>query len=200
MQIRGRREPYRLPTRAAYRRARLADGPCNGLVRRISPEKRTLIAMAKPLYAAATEVTPAKSRAEIETLLGRYGADAFGYVTEPGRAAVVFRINGRQIRFKLNLPDPGARQFTHNSRGARTVEAAARAYEQACRQCWRALALVIKAKLEAVAAGIVTMEDEFLAQTILPDGSTVAEWTGPQLTAAYQTGSMPTRLLIEGPR
>jgi hypothetical protein len=59
---------------------------------------------------------------------------------------------------------------------------------------------VIKAKLEAVAAGITTIEDEFLAHTVLPDGSTFGEWAKPQLEEAYRLGSMPTHLLIEGPR
>ena len=35
-------------------------------------------------------------------------------------------------------------------------------WEQACRQRWRALALVIKAKLEAIDAEISTFEEEFL--------------------------------------
>ena len=52
---------------------------------------------------------------------------------------------------------------------------------QAERQRWRALAMVIQAKLEAVSAGITTLEDEFLAWTVLADGRTVAEWAQPQI-------------------
>lgn len=65
---------------------------------------------------------------------------------------------------------------------------------------WRALALVIKAKLEAVAAGITTIEDEFLAHTVLPDGQTVGEFMQPQIAIAYERGSMPTTLMLEGPK
>ena len=54
-----------------------------------------------------------------------------------------------------------------------------------------ALALVIKAKLEAVAAQISTVEEEFLAHICLPDGSTVGDWAAPQLAIAYERGSMP---------
>lgn len=56
------------------------------------------------------------------------------------------------------------------------------------------LALVIKAKLEAVAAGITSFEDEFLAHIMLPSGGTVGEWARPQLEVAYSTGAMPALL------
>lgn len=150
-------------------------------------------------YAATTDVSVAKSRAEIEATLERYGADAFAYFTEAERAMIGFRISGRQVRFVVHLPAKGLREFTHHSRGERTPEAALAAWEQACRQKWRALALVIKAKLEAVAAGITTIEDEFLAHTLLPDGATVGEWARPQLAVAYRDGAMPTGLLLRGP-
>jgi hypothetical protein len=137
---------------------------------------------------------------EIERTLQRYGADAFAYFSEAGRAMIAFRLGGRQIKFILALPDKGLREFTHHTRGVRTADAAMAAWEQACRQRWRALALVIKAKLEAVAAGITTVEDEFLAHTVLPDGRTVGEWAKPELDEAYRIGAMPKSLLIEGPR
>ena len=60
----------------------------------------------------------------------------------------------------------------------------------------------MKAKLEAVDAGISTFEDEFLSATLLPDGHTVGEWAQPQLEHAYSTGLMPGRMLLalpEGP-
>ncbi|MCF7821873.1 MAG: hypothetical protein K9M17_05480 [Mariprofundaceae bacterium] len=62
------------------------------------------------------------------------------------------------------------------------------------RQAWRALNLVVKAKLEAVESGITTFEDEFLAHIMLPDGSTVGHLMRPQLEAAYDSGSMPKGL------
>lgn len=151
-------------------------------------------------YAAETSVSVEKSRAEIERILARYGADAFAYYAEAQRAMIAFRMDTRQIKFVLILPDKARKEFTHHARGMRTTEAALGQWEQACRQRWRALALVIKAKLEAVAAGITTIEDEFLAHTVLPNGSTVGEWAKPQLEEAYRLGAMPTSLLIEGPR
>lgn len=123
-----------------------------------------------------------------------------GYSTE-GRAAMIgFRLGGRYVRFQIELPDPDDQEFTHHSRGRRTADAAEKAWEQGCRQVWRALALVIKAKLEAVAAGITTVEDEFLAHTVLPDGSTFGDWAKPQIEKAYAIGAMPTSLLLGGPK
>jgi hypothetical protein len=84
------------------------------------------------------------------------------YGWQDGSAVIAFRANDRRVRFMLPLPDRNAKEFTHHDRGPRQFEAAERLYEQAIRQRWRALALVIKAKLEAVEAGISEFEDEFL--------------------------------------
>lgn len=153
-------------------------------------------------YAADTSVSVERSRGEIEGILRRYKADAFGYATNARGATVMFTMGGRHIKFILPLPDPTAKEFTHTpAKGwARTAAEAERAWEQACRQRWRALALVIKAKLEAVNAGITTVEDEFLAHTVLPDGRTMGEWAKPQIEDAYRLGHMPQHLQIEGPR
>lgn len=147
-------------------------------------------------YAAGTDVSSDKSRSEIERTLRRYGADAFGYTWGRGAAQVAFSMAGRNIRFTLPLPDPDSTQFTHTpGRGIeRTAAAREAAYEQAVRQRWRALALVIKAKLEAVESGISTVEEEFLAHIALPDGRTVSDWLGPQLAAVYARDAMPALL------
>lgn len=150
-----------------------------------------------PKYAEATTVASDRSRAEIERTLRRYGASAFAYGWEDQTAHVAFKIGGRQIRFRIPLPDRAG--FTRTPTGrTRSQSAADEAWEQAVRQRWRALALVIKAKLEAVEAGITTVEDEFLAAVALPDGRTVGEWVRPQLAVAYGRGDMPA-LLPGGP-
>lgn len=144
-------------------------------------------------YAETTSVTSDKSRAEIERTLSRYGATSFMYGWDQQAAIVGFVADDRQVRFTLPMPDKAAREFTHTPsknlrRSADQVEAA---YEQAVRQRWRALALVIKAKLEAVQAGIVTFEEEFLAHILLPSGDTVGEWITPQLEETYEHATMP---------
>lgn len=146
-------------------------------------------------YAENTTVTADRSRAEIERTLTRYGASAFAYGWDQGQAAIGFQAHGRRIQFHLPLPDRNERRFTHTPTGGRRGEdGVTKEWERACRQRWRALALVIKAKLEAVEAGIVEFEDEFLAQTVLPSGGTVASWLQPQIQRAYETGEMPSML------
>ena len=145
-------------------------------------------------FAAKTTVSTEKSRAEIEAILRRYGASAFMYAWEGNRAIIGFRARDRHIRFTLPLPDRESKEFTHSSRGPRSPDAVTVLWEQACRQSWRALALVIKAKLEAVEAGIVEFESEFLAHIVLPNGSTVGAWVRPQVALAYDSGDMPKML------
>lgn len=151
-------------------------------------------------YAADTTVSQDRSRNEIEATLKRYGATSFMYATGEAGAMIMFHIADRRVKFVLTLPDRKAKEFTHSSRGPRAPDVAEKAWEQAGRQRWRALALVIKAKLEAVTSGITTIEDEFLAHTVLPDGQTVGQFMKPQIAIAYERGDMPTTLLLEGPR
>lgn len=147
-------------------------------------------------YAENTSVSSDKSRTEIERILRRYGAEQFAYGWQSDGAMIAFVAHDRQIRFSLPLPDKNADEFkrTPVRRNWRDPEQVEAAYEQAIRQRWRALALVIKAKLEAVEAGITTFEDEFLAHTALPSGETVGQWIGPQLEAAYEINTMPSLL------
>ena len=90
-----------------------------------------------------------------------------------GRAVVSFRAQNRYIRFAMEIP----------------------LIAQEERQRWRALVLVIKAKLEAVESGITTFENEFLAHIVLPDNRTVGEWLAPQIDSAYEEGGMPKLLM-----
>jgi len=59
---------------------------------------------------------------------------------------------------------------------------------------WRALALVVKAKLEAVEVGISTFDEEFLSNIVLPDNTTVGAHMIPQVERSYLDGSMPLML------
>lgn len=142
-------------------------------------------------FAEGTTVSVEKSRAEIEKLITRYGATSTAFMNAPGRAVVCFEAGGRRIMFELRLPDIGEKRFQRDGRGSMlTVQERAERWEQACRQSWRALALVIKAKLEAVAAGITSFEDEFLAHIVMPDGQTVATHIKPRIAEAYAGGTM----------
>ena len=151
-------------------------------------------------YAADTSVSVEASRAEIERTLQRYDAASFSYGWDQEQAVIQFQKDGRYIRFVLPLPDRQDSQFWRTpSKGLkRTAEQAYAAWEQACRQKWRALNLAIKAKLEAVEAGISTFENEFQAYILLPNGQTVGEAVKPAIDSAYESGQMPTSLLALG--
>lgn len=153
-------------------------------------------------YAKDTEVSADRSRALIERELARYGATSFQYGWEDSGdqvvAAVGFRMHDRMIRFVLPMPSQSDPEFTHTpSRGTRRSETQAHAaWEKATRQRWRALHLVVKAKLEAVESEISTFEEEFLSHIVLPNGKTVAQMALPEIERAYSSGRMPRRLLL----
>lgn len=153
-------------------------------------------------YAAQTSVSVEKSKSEIERTLQRYGASQFIYGWDQQEAVIGFVVDSdeqmRQVRFKVKVPEIADFFVTANYR-ARSRAAAEKAWEQAQRQRWRALLLVIKAKLEAIEAGIATFEDEFLAYTMLPSGETVSEWIQPQLDEVYREGVMPGTLRLALP-
>lgn len=52
-----------------------------------------------------------------------------------------------------------------------------------------------KAKFEAIETGISTIEREFLADLLLPDGRSIEQFIIPQLQRAYERGGMPRLLL-----
>ncbi|MGM8931429.1 hypothetical protein [Salinicola halophyticus] len=146
-------------------------------------------------YAENTSVSSERSPAEIEQTLSRYGADGFMYGWDGGTAVLAFHMHGRRIRFDLQMPERNAEEFVKTETGCdRSAAQACKAWEQACRQRWRALALVIKAKLEAAESGITMFEEEFLAHIVLPNGGTVGGWMLPQVKDAYQSGHMPPLL------
>jgi len=148
-------------------------------------------------FAEDTSVSVEKTRAELETVLNKFGATSFGYLTEPGRAIIGFRFHDKNIRFFLPLPSPTENRFTEYKRGEwgslqrRTPDAARSLWEQACRSAWRALFNCVKFKLVAVDCKITSFEEEFLAHVVLPDGRTAGEMMIPQIDEAYKSGLMP---------
>lgn len=147
-------------------------------------------------YAENTSVSAEKSRAEIERTLQRYGASGFLYGWQEQRAIIGFHMHSRQIKFVLEMPNCLDATFwiTPGRHRQRSESQAHAAWEQATRQRWRALALAVKAKLEAVEAGIATFDDEFLPYIVLPGGKTVSEWIIPQIQSAYDSGTVPKML------
>lgn len=148
-------------------------------------------------YAENTSVSCAKSRMEIEETLARYGADSFAYASTGGKAMIAFRMHERQAKLMVPLPKIEEYQYTDKGR-KRTEDSQYSAWEQGCRQIWRVMLLMIKAKLEAIELEATTFDREFLASTLLPDGRTVEEHVLPQIERAYETGEVPPVMLMLG--
>lgn len=126
-------------------------------------------------YASNTTVSTDRSLDEIKRSVRRYGGTEFAFMESESATAIAFTIQGLQVRMDVRLPDPKAAEFqyTPGRNLRRDSDTAYREWEKTCRQKYRALALVVKAKLEAVDAGISTVEREFLADILLPNGGTV---------------------------
>jgi hypothetical protein len=126
-------------------------------------------------YAQGTSVPVVKTRMAIEKLLRDHGANEFasGSDLKTRKGYIGFTINGRQYRVPI-LPRPVSKKDV----------------EQIEREQWRAMLLVIKAKLEFIASGLSTPEREFLADAVLPNGSTVGDYVEPRLKAAYENGEV----------
>ena len=105
-------------------------------------------------YAERTKVPVLQSRNEIEKTLQRYGADKFLYGHERGMAMVGFQMNDRHIKIMLPLPEGESPKD-----------------QQETRRRWRSLAMIIKAKLEAVASGVSVFDEEFMAHIVSPSRS-----------------------------
>lgn len=143
-------------------------------------------------YAADTSTSVEKTRAELENVIRKFGADAFAYAMDGKQAMIQFRAKGKQVRFVLPLPNPDERRFTQSSTGPRASDVAYAKWEQGCRAAWRALFLVVKAKLVAVESSIVAFDSEFMAYIVLPNGRTAGEEILPMIDEAYSTGRMPS--------
>jgi hypothetical protein len=141
-------------------------------------------------YAAKTDVPVSRSFDEIKRTLTRFGADGFGYVEMGNVVGITFQIKSLRVQMKMTLPD--REQFARNSYGnRRTASAIDKDHEQACRQKWRTVANGIKAKLALVDDGISTVEREFLADLVLPNGETVGERVIPELHESIRANELP---------
>ena len=124
-------------------------------------------------YAEKTPVSVVDTIAEIRRIIVKHGGAQFVFGVSDDHVLIGFTKNGRQVRL----------QVPQNSKE-----------EQRNKALCRALLLVTKAKLEAVAAGVSVFEDEFLASVVLPDGQLVSQQARPSIAAAYEGRTMPPLL------
>jgi len=148
-------------------------------------------------YASNTTVSPEKTQTDIKETLRRYGATKFAIMEETDKAHVMFEVQNLMIQLTVGLPNKDGFIKTGAGR-SRKKSAADEAYNQAIRQRWRALLLAIKAKLEAVESGISTLEKEFLAFIMLPNGQSIGDHIIPKIKKIAGTGEMPKLLTYGG--
>lgn len=148
----------------------------------------------RSLYAEGTTVSVEQSRQEVMRLLERYGAEQFMFGQDGERTVFQFRMEGVYIKQSVARPDVEDFAVTDCGR-ARTDAQIEQAVDREWRRRWRALVLILKAKLEIVASGESTVVREFMPDILLTDGSTIEQRVAPQLAA----GAMP-KLLTDGGR
>ena len=117
--------------------------------------------MALGNYAAGTQVPIARSKAELERTLEAYGADQYMAGWDNKREIVAFRHTESQLMIRFEIPT--------------TDE------EREHRRQWRVLVYVVKAKLESIASGVSTFQEEFFAWVVQPNGRTFGEQYIPLL-------------------
>lgn len=139
-------------------------------------------------YASTTSVPVDRSQGEIRKLLGKYMATAFAFGEQNNQAVVQFEMKNRRIRFNLPLPVAGKEK---DKKGCIMSQ---KHIEQLERSRWRCLLLCIKGKLESVESGITTLEQEFMAHIVLPNGQTVDQVVLPEIENAYSNKKMPLLL------
>ena len=149
-------------------------------------------------YAENTTVPIERSRSEIETVLKKYGAEQFMYFSEERRAVLAFRLKGCNIQLSVMMPrlDEIPARIGRGYGRLLTAQKREERREQMARQRWRALVLYVKAKLEFIENELSTVEQEFMAQMMLPSGETVADWLLPQIETARKIGVMPRLLTM----
>lgn len=157
-------------------------------------------------FADASKVPVHQTRAEIERLVIKYGATGFGSSWSGTRATIQFSMRKRMIRFAIDLPSQDEERFRYvrvniSSRLVRRSPAHAQsAWEQACRTIWRCLLLVIKAKLEAAEMNILTFEESFLSEIVMPGtGKTVWETVREPIALSYENHPVPLLAAPGGP-
>ena len=151
--------------------------------------------MTRP-YAAGTSVSAEKSRAEIDTLLSKHGATQRGIQVDDAAnmAIVAFVVSG--LKYRIDVPLPKEEQPDVRPKGwygwddERRRLFVRKQLDQTARERWRAIVLLLKAKLEAVRLGLTTIDREFAADLVLPNGKTVHESLLQYLESGGRTAPM----------
>jgi len=162
-------------------------------------------------YAKGTDVAPEKSRAEIEKLLTKQKVSQVGVNMDlaNGRAIVLFTMPGvvitpaqvwpkvdevrgppRVVSFAVKMPK--REDFNKSRHGyLPTADKVDALWQQAIRERWRNLLMVLKGKFVAIESGVETFEEAFLCHLQVPSGGTVGEHVMPRYQQAIANPGSP---------
>jgi hypothetical protein len=149
-------------------------------------------------YASGTTVSEARTKAEIQYLLEKFGADQFGYATDRNSrmAELGFRYKGANFRFQLPLagPDDEAIKLTPTGRTRTHGRALEILLQDENRRRWRSLCVVLKAMLVGVEDGILSFGEIFMPYMVWGDGRTTAQTLLPGIEKLLQGGGVLPKL------
>lgn len=128
-------------------------------------------------YAKRTKVGERQSRSDIEHELEKHDCERVAVMTEPTGVWFGFQKGQRCYRVGITLP-------TDN--------------DAERRRKLRTLFLYLKGRLNGVRDGVKSFEAEFMPETVMGDGMTMAEHALPQLKQIEDSGRGPTRLALPG--
>jgi hypothetical protein len=144
------------------------------------------------LYAQDTHVSIIVSKGEIERMIRKYGAGQLYSMedAENGRMLIGFTAHGRMVRFEIIVPKP--EEFAVSPAGRARLEGVRiQLAEKELRRRWRALLLVIKAKLEAVSSAIAIFEQEFFGYIVMPGGDSLYHLAKDSVSKSLATERPP---------
>ncbi|MHA7900802.1 MAG: hypothetical protein ACX94B_13135 [Henriciella sp.] len=128
------------------------------------------------LYAEDTKVPVDRSQSEIKKMLREIGADRIAVYESSDGNYIIFEANAVMYKISQKIPEIGRKSL-----------------EQRERAGWRALVLLVRAKKVAIQQQITTIEKEFMADTVMPDGSTLLDHH--QAIVEHNYGDSPPLLL-----
>jgi len=126
-------------------------------------------------YAEKTSVSVESSKETIRKTLERYGASNLMQGESPTEYIIAFELSNKRIKLNIQFDPEDAQER---------------------RRKFRVLLLMLKARLECIDSGDSTVEQEFMPNIMLPDGTTVGEQVYNKIEQAYSQNEMP-KLMIE---
>lgn len=131
---------------------------------------------------------------KIELVLLQNGCTEFMYGWKDEHAQVQFHINGKRYRIALKMPNK--KDFYRTPTGkTRAYDVAIKEWQLAQTDIWRALLSIVETNFNFVRMGASTIEKQFLAFIVLPDGQLAGDYAETMINDAYEES---VRLLNSG--